>query len=36
VRVIAGQVALETLHRLTGLVAPASLGVACVYDLRTM
>ena len=33
---IGGQVALETLHQLTGLVAPASLGVAYVYDLRTM
>ena len=33
---IGGQVALETLHQLTGLVPPASLGVAYVYDLRTM
>jgi molybdopterin-synthase adenylyltransferase len=33
---IGGQVALETLHQLTGLVAPAALGVAYVYDLRTM
>jgi molybdopterin-synthase adenylyltransferase len=33
---IGGQVALETLHHLTGLVAPASLGAAYVYDLRTM
>ena len=33
---VGGQVALETLHQLTGLVAPASLGVAHVYDLRTM
>jgi molybdopterin-synthase adenylyltransferase len=33
---IGGQVALETLHQVTGLVAPASLGVAYVYDLRTM
>jgi molybdopterin-synthase adenylyltransferase len=33
---IGGQVALETLHHLTGLVAPASLGTALIYDLRTM
>jgi molybdopterin-synthase adenylyltransferase len=33
---IGGQVALETLHQLTGLFAPASLGVSHVYDLRTM
>jgi ribosomal protein S12 methylthiotransferase accessory factor len=33
---IGGQVALETLHQLTGLCAPASLGTAYVYDLRTM
>lgn len=33
---VGGQVALETVHRLTGLFAPASLGVAHVYDLRTM
>jgi molybdopterin/thiamine biosynthesis adenylyltransferase len=33
---IGGQVALETLHQLTGLFPPASLGVAHVYDLRTM
>lgn len=33
---VGGQVALETLHQLTGLVRPASLGVAHVYDLRTM
>lgn len=33
---IGGQVALETLHQLTGLIAPASRGVAYVYDLRTM
>jgi bacteriocin biosynthesis cyclodehydratase domain-containing protein len=33
---IGGQVALETLHHLTELVVPASLGVAYVYDLRTM
>jgi molybdopterin/thiamine biosynthesis adenylyltransferase len=33
---VGGQVALETLHHLTGLVTPASLGTAYVYDLRTM
>jgi bacteriocin biosynthesis cyclodehydratase domain-containing protein len=33
---VGGQVALETLHHLTGLVRPASLGAAYVYDLRTM
>ena len=33
---IGGQVALETLHQVTGLVAPATLGVAHIYDLRTM
>jgi bacteriocin biosynthesis cyclodehydratase domain-containing protein len=33
---VGGQVALETLHQLTGLCRPASLGVAHVYDLRTM
>jgi molybdopterin-synthase adenylyltransferase len=33
---IGGQVALETLHQLTGLFPPASLGVAYVYDLQTM
>ena len=33
---VGGQVALETLHRLTGVFAPASLGVAHVYDLRSM
>jgi bacteriocin biosynthesis cyclodehydratase domain-containing protein len=33
---IGGQVALETLHQVTGLVPPASLGVAYIYDLRTM
>jgi bacteriocin biosynthesis cyclodehydratase domain-containing protein len=33
---VGGQVALETVHRLTGLVAPATLGTAYVYDLRTM
>ena len=33
---VGGQVALETLHQLTGLCAPASLGVSWVYDLRTM
>lgn len=33
---VGGQVALETVHHLTGLVTPASLGTAYVYDLRTM
>jgi molybdopterin-synthase adenylyltransferase len=33
---VGGQVALEALHQLTGLVAPASLGRSWVYDLRTM
>ena len=33
---VGGQVALETLHQLTGLIPAASLGVAYVYDLRTM
>ena len=33
---IGGQVALETLHQLTGLFPPATLGVAHIYDLRTM
>jgi len=33
---VGGQVALEALHQLTGLTAPASLGVAHIYDLRTM
>jgi molybdopterin-synthase adenylyltransferase len=33
---VGGQIALETLHYLTGLVTPASLGTAHVYDLRTM
>jgi molybdopterin-synthase adenylyltransferase len=33
---VGGQVALETLHQLTALVQPATLGVAYVYDLRTM
>lgn len=33
---VGGQVALETLHHLTGLVAPASRGVGLAYDLRTM
>jgi bacteriocin biosynthesis cyclodehydratase domain-containing protein len=33
---VGGQVALEALHQLTGLVPPASLGTAYVYDLRTM
>jgi molybdopterin-synthase adenylyltransferase len=33
---VGGQVALETVHQLTGLNRPASLGTAYVYDLRTM
>jgi molybdopterin/thiamine biosynthesis adenylyltransferase len=33
---IGGQVALETLHHLTGLFPAASLGTAHIYDLRTM
>ena len=33
---VGGQVALETLHLLTGVCAPASLGRAYIYDLRTM
>jgi molybdopterin-synthase adenylyltransferase len=33
---VGGQVALETLHQLTGLCAPASLGMAHIYDLSTM
>ena len=33
---VGGQVALETLHQLTGLCPPASLGTALIYDLRTM
>jgi molybdopterin/thiamine biosynthesis adenylyltransferase len=33
---VGGQVALEALHQVTGLVAPASLGVSLAYDLRTM
>ena len=33
---VGGQVALETLHQLTALVPPATLGMAYVYDLRTM
>jgi bacteriocin biosynthesis cyclodehydratase domain-containing protein len=33
---VGGQVALEALHTLTGLVPPATLGRAFVYDLRTM
>jgi bacteriocin biosynthesis cyclodehydratase domain-containing protein len=32
---IGGQVALEVLHRLTGLCTPATLGAALIYDLRT-
>ena len=33
---IGGQVALEALHQVTGLVPPATLGAAHIYDLRTM
>jgi bacteriocin biosynthesis cyclodehydratase domain-containing protein len=33
---VGGQVALEALHQLTGLVPPASVGTAYIYDLRTM
>ncbi len=33
---VGGQVALEALHQITGLVAPASLGASLAYDLRTM
>jgi molybdopterin-synthase adenylyltransferase len=33
---VGGQVALEVVHRLTGLVVPATLGRSYVYDLRTM
>ena len=33
---IGGQVALETLHQVTGLCAPVTLGAAHIYDLRTM
>lgn len=33
---IGGQVAFETLHQVTGLCPPATLGAAHVYDLRTM
>ena len=33
---VGGQVALETVHQLTGVCPPASRGVAYVYDLRTM
>jgi molybdopterin-synthase adenylyltransferase len=33
---VGGQVALEVVHRLTGLVRPATLGRSYVYDLRTM
>jgi bacteriocin biosynthesis cyclodehydratase domain-containing protein len=34
--IVGGHVALEAVHRLTGLVRPASLGTSFVYDLRTM
>jgi molybdopterin/thiamine biosynthesis adenylyltransferase len=33
---VGGQVALEALHHVTGLVRPTTLGVAHLYDLRTM
>ncbi|HWO46999.1 MAG TPA: TOMM precursor leader peptide-binding protein [Solirubrobacterales bacterium] len=33
---IGGQVAMETMHLLTGLSRPAAQGVAHIYDLRTM
>ncbi|HVD41936.1 MAG TPA: TOMM precursor leader peptide-binding protein [Solirubrobacterales bacterium] len=33
---IGGQVAMETMHLLTGLSRPATQGVAHIYDLRTM
>ncbi len=33
---VGGQVALEALHLLTGLCPPATLGMAHLYDLRTM
>jgi len=33
---VGGQVALEALHQLTGIVPPATLGTEHVYDLRTM
>jgi bacteriocin biosynthesis cyclodehydratase domain-containing protein len=33
---VGGQVALEVLHQLTGLFAPATRGRAHIYDLRTM
>jgi molybdopterin/thiamine biosynthesis adenylyltransferase len=33
---VGGQVALETLHQVTGLCPPATLGAALLYDLRTM
>ena len=31
-----GQVALETVHQLTGICPPATLGRSRIYDLRTM
>jgi molybdopterin-synthase adenylyltransferase len=33
---VGGQVALETIHRLTGICPPATLGRSHIYDLRTM
>jgi hypothetical protein len=33
---VGGQVALETIHQLTRICPPATLGAGHVYDLRTM
>lgn len=33
---IGAQIGIDVMHFLTGLVEPASLGTACMYDLRTM
>src|SRR4051812_35999933 len=33
---IGGQIALEVLHQVTGLLPPATVGAAHIYDLRTM
>jgi molybdopterin-synthase adenylyltransferase len=33
---IGGQVGMDVMHHLTGLVAPSTLGVGHIYDLRTM
>ncbi len=35
-RITGGHVAMEVLHLLTGLAQPSTLGVAQIYDLRTM